>query len=360
MNQRGERKAVSGRRFKFASAIFAALGLLLFVYFVKRAGIAEVIEGTRRVGAGFLVILALSGIRFVVRTLAWMKCVEAPYALRFRDAFRAYLAGDAMGNLVPLGIMVSEPAKAALVRDRLPLVAGLSGVAVENILYTLSVALFIFSGAVALLFNFQLPEWLRLFCLGALAVIIIFVLAALFMLRRQWRFLSGAIEWIYARGLGRRALETRRGRVQVFEDRVYGFYGRNRARLLPVMLLEACFHAAGVAEVYLTLFLISGAAPPLLAAFVLESVNRVINVVFKFVPLKFGVDEAGTGSLAGVLSLATASGVTVAIVRKARVIFWIALGLAWLIRRGLSVRAVAAEAEAVMAAQTDAAPTVKL
>ncbi|HEV2762619.1 MAG TPA: lysylphosphatidylglycerol synthase domain-containing protein, partial [Pyrinomonadaceae bacterium] len=144
----GEARAKNAtRRFAPAGLVFAALGLALFVYFVRKAGVAEVWEAVSRLGAGFLVILALSGFRFAVRTLAWTLCFEPPHRLRFRDAFRAYLIGDAAGNIVPLGIVVSEPAKVALVRERVPLVAGFSAIAVENMFYSLSVALFVFSGA---------------------------------------------------------------------------------------------------------------------------------------------------------------------------------------------------------------------
>ena len=78
--------------------------------------------------------------------------------------------------------------------------------------------------------------------------------------------------------------------------------------------------------------------PTLLTAFILESVNRVINVVFKFVPLRTGIDEAGTGMLSKVLGFTTAIGVTLAIVRKARDIFWTAIGVALIVRRGLSLK----------------------
>jgi hypothetical protein len=70
----------------------------------------------------------------------------------------------------------------------------------------------------------------------------------------------------------------------------------------------------------------------------LESVNRVINVVFKFVPLRTGIDEAGTGMLSKVLGFTTAIGVTLAIVRKARDIFWTGIGVALMVRRGLSLK----------------------
>jgi hypothetical protein len=176
---------------------------------------------------------------------------------------------------------------------------------------------------------------------GALVVLILVAYA----LRRQWRFLSAALDRAAARGLGRRALVRRREKVAAFEDRLYGFYERRRSRFLPIFLCEMAFHLLGVAEGYLTIALISPLAPTLLSAFLFESVNRVINVVFKFVPLRAGVDELGTGQLARLLAFGEAAGVTLAIVRKARTLVWMAVGVALLAARGLSLRDVTAQAE---------------
>src|ERR687897_2244616 len=93
-----------------------------------------------RVRWGFPVILALGGLRFALRALAWSLCVEAPARLKFTDAFAAVLSGDAIGNLTPLGPIVSEPAKAAFVRGRIDLTAAITALAIENRFYTLSVA----------------------------------------------------------------------------------------------------------------------------------------------------------------------------------------------------------------------------
>jgi uncharacterized membrane protein YbhN (UPF0104 family) len=343
----------ASRRLAPAGIIFAVLGLLLFVYFVRKAGVGEVWEYMTRLSWGFLIILALSGFRFAVRARAWTLCFEAPHKLRFIDAFKAYLIGDAAGNIVPLGIVVSEPAKAALVRDRVPLVAGLSAIAIENIFYSLSVALFVFSGAAALLLRFQLTKTLRWSSFGILGGVVVIIAVAFVVVRMEWRLLSGALERLYARGIARKVLETRRERVRSLEDRVYGFHSRNRARVVPILLLEASFHLAGVAEAYVTLYFIFGEPPALLNAFILESVNRVINVVFKFVPMRVGIDEAGTGKLAEVLQLGTTVGVTLAIIRKARMLFWSGVGVALLVSRGLSLRAVAAEAEQAIESETE-------
>jgi hypothetical protein len=70
------------------------------------------------------------------------------------------------------------------------------------------------------------------------------------------------------------------------------------------------------------------------------------------VPLRAGVDELGTGALAVVLKFGVDAGVTLAIVRKARMVFWMTLGVVLLVGRGLSLRAVAAEAERTQQAVT--------
>jgi hypothetical protein len=116
---------------------------------------------------------------------------------------------------------------------------------------------------------------------------------------------------------------------------------------MPILLLEAGFHLAGVCEVYVALSFISPQQPPtLLSAFILESVNRVISIAFKFIPLRMGVDEAGTGKVSTVLQLSEVAGVTLAIVRKARDLFWAAVGLGFLLQRGVRLRTMARELEA--------------
>jgi len=62
--------------------------------------------------------------------------------------------------------------------------------------------------------------------------------------------------------------------------------------------------------------LITGVSPTLLTAFVLEYVNRTITVVFQFVPMWLGVDEAGTGLMTAAIGLTGATGV--ALVREVR------------------------------------------
>ena len=88
---------------------------------MRQVGVAQIEADFRQVGWGLVAIIAIGGLRFLVRALAWRLCLEPPYRLRIDDAFAAVVCGDAIGNVTPLGPLVGEPAKAAFVRGRIPL-----------------------------------------------------------------------------------------------------------------------------------------------------------------------------------------------------------------------------------------------
>ena len=66
-----------------------------------------------------------------------------------------------------------------------------------------------------------------------------------------------------------------------------------------------------------------------------QGANRLVQVLFKFVPLRTGVDELTTGGFTQMLGFGVALGTTLAIVRKIRTIAWVLVGTSLLIRRTL-------------------------
>ena len=332
-------KRSSSRRFAPLGIIFGLLGLLLFAYFVSAAGVGEIVSRIQRLGAGFLLIIAVSSLRYVVRALAWTRCIDPPHRLPFRDAFAARLMGDALGNIIPfVSVAVSEPSKAVFVKDRVPVIVGLSGLAIENIFYGLSVALFIFSGTATLLLSFSLPKPLRIASISALCATLVIVPLAYLIIRRQSRFLSSGLGFLGQRGIAPRLVGKVKPRAESLEQRVYGFYANSQRSFISIFALDCCFHLAGVVEVFITLSFISPVPPTIAQAFILESVNRIINVAFKFIPLRAGVDEGGTGQVSRVLGFSRGIGETLAIVRKGRDLFWVTIGLVLIWKRGFSLR----------------------
>ena len=74
-----------------------------------------------------------------------------------------------------------------------------------------------------------------------------------------------------------------------------------------------------------------GFEPSARVAYIIDSLTKVINLVFCFVPATIGVYEGGTGFILHTLGYAVATGVTIGIVRKASMIVWALLGLASLV-----------------------------
>src|SRR5882724_3660830 len=106
-----------GRRL---AALAAGIGgALLFVWSIRAAGTAGVLDGVSRVGWWFLVFWSLGGIRYVLRAVAWRMCLDDPRRLSLGAAFGASVIADALGNVTPFGALISESAKVALVRRRL-------------------------------------------------------------------------------------------------------------------------------------------------------------------------------------------------------------------------------------------------
>lgn len=315
-------------RVSVTGVVTALGGLALLVVVILRVGAAEIAADVRQVGWGLVAIIAIGGLRFLLRAIAWRLCLEPPHTMSLPDAFAAVICGDAIGNLTPLGPLVGEPAKAAFLRGRVALAPAVTALAIENVLYTLSAAGMIAAGMVALLVRFQLPSaFAHMGQLVVASTLALFVVA-LWLLWRQPALIS--------RALGLAApLRKHADRVRELESQIYTFASRHRGALPALVLAELGFHALGVAEVYLTLWLLKIASASLLTAFILETATRLITVVFKFIPLRLGVDEAGTVWFARLIGLTAKTGLSLGIIRRARVLFWTAAGGLLLVRKGV-------------------------
>jgi len=293
-------------------------GVALFAQSLRVMGVDRIVEGVGRVGWGFAAVLLLSGAREVTRTLAWTRTVEGPAPLRFLQAFRARLAGEALNTLLPMGMVLGEPTKASHVAADVPFATAFTALVVEFAFYSASLVLLFGAGVSAFVVLKQVPLGPYATAFGATAgVVALIVLAGI----RGSRPLRGV---------------------------VFGFASRHPEQVRTIVALEIAYHVFAVAEVYVTLLLISPVRPTLAAAVVLESVSRVITMVFKMLPMRVGVDEVGSSLFAARVDLNPATGLTLALIRKLRLLFWSAIGLAFLVRRSAPIAPAVAQRNPVL------------
>jgi hypothetical protein len=265
-------------------------------------------------------------------------CLDPEDQVTLGSMVAAYLAGDAIGNVTPFGFLISEPSKIVMVRGRIAVPASVASLTLENLFYSATAVAILVTGTAALLLSFPLPRALQIMSVLVLAVTPLVTVAAAWVVTTQRRVVSHAIEWLVRHRIAAGYLSQRLPHLRETGDRVAGFVARRRSAVIPLILLELSYHAVAVAEIWFALRLITVVRPHLLTAFVLEAVNRTITIVFQFVPMWLGVDEAGTAAVTSAVNLGSAAGVSLALVRKTRVVTWTVIGLLLVLYRGLSVR----------------------
>ena len=314
------------RKARTALAVIAAIaGGALLVWQIHNVGLDQIAELLARVRFGFLGILALSLARFTLRSFAWITLIGESVPLG--RAVAATITGDAVGNMTPLSLLVSEPTKAFYLGRGVKPSRALAALAAETFLYSVTVAIFIILGTVAMLTTFPVPDAVQWAGLIALAAMVTALAAALWIVWRQPAVASTMLARIPLL-----KLDVVAAKVRDFESQTYGFVRGSRGVLSRVFTAETSFHLLSFAESYLTLWLVTGRSLPL-EAFILDTVNRIINVLFRVVPFKVGVDEMSAGFVAPAIGLSPVVGVTLALIRKGRLLTWAAVGFGLLARR---------------------------
>lgn len=328
-------------RLKIAGVTASIAGIGVFVYFVYSVGVNTIIEGVSAIGiGGFAFILAIYMLKLLTRAVAWSMTVYEPYKIPIKDTFPAVVIGEALSTVLPMGILISGTAKAIAVRKKLPLVVGLSSVATENLFYSLVTGLFVCAGTLLFIRRYEIPVAFEFLVDAVLGVIVLAIIFGTIMVLRQWHWVSGICNWIYEHGILKRLLRNGRLHVRMFENLIYGFYRAHPGRFLPLCGLQILFHGLGILEVWFILSRIANNIPAVSTAFFLESMSRLVTFVFKLVPFLIGIDEASAEFVVESLAVTAGIGVTFAIIRKGRVIFWALIGFVLILKRGLTLREV--------------------
>lgn len=327
-------------RFSAVNILIAVVGVALLVYTVRRVGWSDVVAGVASVGWWFGLVVVLGASRMAFRARAWTICAEAAPAdanthttqdLRFRDAFGAMLAADAVGNLTPLGLLASEPTKILMTRTRISTVRSVASVAIENTFYIASVAVVLLTGTWLFLRRGEIPPALAQISEILVVALAVLGVAGVWAARSQPAVLS-MLGPLVTKLVGRSSVPA--DALREVEAQIYGVLRWPLARIARVVVWEIAFHVAAVTEVALVLRLLPGGAQTTLTdAFLLESAGRFVTIAFKFIPYRLGIDEAGSGAVAQVLGLNPVTGVTLALVRRLRIIVLNAFGLIRLARQ---------------------------
>lgn len=333
------KSAFSGSMVWVQSVTFL-LGLGLLVFVIYKIGFQIVIDALTRVGWGFLIIVALNGARHFIRALCIYAAIPAQHrSFKYRYAAAARFAGEAVSFMTFTGPFLGEATKAALLKKRVPLSHGVTAVVIDNILYDISVALLVLGGIGTMLFAYDGGDnhWLRYILYVTAAGAVLLIAATLFAARSRVKPLTRILKNLNQRGWLPGFLASKTESVYEIEDNVHEFYTNRRGTFFLMFGLIILSHVLSIVEVFAVLYMLD--VLPIAnfsTAYIIESLTKVINFAFSFVPGTVGVYEGGNGIILHSLGYTTAIGVTLALVRRGAIFFWTIVGLIILLWRGVT------------------------
>lgn len=312
---------------RISRRVFAALlGLGLLAYSVFRAGPGGVWEQVRLVGWGFAWIIILGGLSQLIRTCAWRQTITYDIrGLRWSRSIGAQLASDACGQLGFAGKLLGEGVRVSLLSPVVPLDRGLSSCAIDGGLHLLTAAVVAVLGISITLLHFPLSSQWRIYALLFSAVLIAVVVLAVVALASGWQLLGNA-----ARTIGRLPqlhswVIGKKSTIDSAEHNLLTFRRAAPTAFWASLIFSLVWHALAVFEVYVILVFM-GARVPLVGAFALEGLTKVINLVGAVNPGNVGTYEGGNMLIANMFGVTATAGLTLALCRRAGAIFWAAVG----------------------------------
>lgn len=316
-------------------ALTFMLGLGLLVFVIYKIGYQSLLDSVERVGWGFIPIVFLNILRHLMRSGSMYLAVSPDHrTFKYRSAVAARFGGEAVTFFTFTGPFLGDATKAVLLRKNLPLTHGASAVIIDNILYYVSVILVVLGGVAALLFSYGSSGSVMTKVLTAIVITSVIMFVGLILaIIYQVTPITRTIDFFARRNIAPKFLVRKRQNILDVENNVFQFYRNRRRDFFTVFTISMCVHAVSVAEVLLALRFL-GFDAYASTAFIIESLTKVINAVFSFVPGTIGVYEGGNGIILKTLGYTTAVGVALALVRRGAILFSTFIGLLILLWRG--------------------------
>jgi hypothetical protein len=308
--------------------VASTVSLVLFVYLLARSGPAAVLAKIRLLGWGFVALILLSGLRHILRSAAWSYCVQTPGRQRpgWFELFGPRLVGEALDDLTPAGPLLGETAKVAVVSRLIPAQTGASSVVIENLIYALAALLFMLSGLALASLKVATTHGFKWISVELATGFLVAILVAGRILARRILLVGRGLDYPQRTRFAEAFIERHQQYLRAVERDVFDFFLGHKGLFLGVLMIEIATNFTGIAEAYLILK-VTAAHASLLATYLVESSSRAVQLAFSFVPFGLGIQEGAAAATLQALGYAASEGVSLAIIRKIRTVFWAALGL---------------------------------
>ena len=312
---------------QFSLRFFAvALGFGLLGYLVFRSGPGAVWKELQAVGWGFALVILLGGLSQLAKTCAWRQAFTCDISgLSWFRSFVAQLISDGIGQFGVAGKVVGEGTRLSLLGRTVPISNALSAGAIDGGLHAFTAVVVTVLGISAILMIGPVSVRWRVYAALLIVGLISAVVLAAVSIKNRLPLLGRA-----TRAIGRVPrlhtwVSDKQPIIDSAEDNLLSFRDRAPAAFWATLTFNLLWHMLAVLEVYIILRFL-GAGFTLSGAFIVEGLTKVINLVGAVNPGNFGTYEGGSMLIAKMFGVTSTTGLTLALCRRARTVFWAGVG----------------------------------
>ncbi len=142
---------------------------------------------------------------------------------------------------------------------------------------------------------------------------------------KRWPVFSAVARAIGRLGWIKTWLDGKQSVIEAAEKNLFDFFHKAPGIFWGSLVLNLASHATAILEVYVLLYFM-GRRKSLLVALVVEALTKLINVVGTLNPGNVGTFEGGNMIVARLIHISGGAGLTIALCRRVRILFWAAIG----------------------------------
>ena len=312
------------RRLKF---LLLAIGMGLVIFILSEMNFRETIQLLHRIQFGFVFILFLYFLAFLIDTFTWQLTLKeipltATWIYRF---FKMRLAGEAFNNLTPFAGMGGEPVKAMLLKQYYGIGYrdGIASLILTKTINVVALILFLVIGFLFVLDSTDLNIKYKTAAGVGLTTFSIGVI--LFFLVQRLRVTSSTGGFLFRLGMQTRVLGAIK-HIKTVEDRLVAFYVEQRIRLIWALVFALGNWILGAFEIFYTMQFL-GYPVSMVDAWIIEAITQLVRAGTFFIPASIGAQEGVLVVIGAAITGSTTAGFTTAIVRRIREVIWITWGM---------------------------------
>lgn len=302
-----------------------AVGLGLFGWYLSQADLPAVMDALRTLGFLAPLILLPYLVVYCFDCLAWSRTLPRGHGVPFLSLLRIRWAGESVNNILPSAYVGGEAVKVLLLQQRgVSPHGGTASAVVSKTAQTVAQLFFILLGA--LFFyrlagdNLGLRTGLTVVVMGGIGAV-----ALLFWIQRRGLFgfflqVTGALRLRF------QALERRREKILELDRAIFGFYQHQPRRFYASAGLYFCGWLLDTVEIYLVAHLL-GMPITWTQALVMEAFTGVAKAIGMWVPGSIGIQESGIVLLGRLAGLPETLSAAYALIRRARELIFVGIGM---------------------------------